>query len=61
MGKVEAVAEAISRSGGTVDETARPDFTARHAHDTYELLLAAVVGSFLPKDDYAWRRRTRQG
>ena len=61
VGKVEAVAEAISRSGGTVDETARPDFTARHAHDTYELLLAAVVGSFLPKDDYAWAQADAAG
>ena len=31
VGKVEAVAEAISRSGGTVDETARPDFVAHEA------------------------------
>ena len=61
VGKVEAVAEAISRSGGTVDEAARPNFTARHAHDTYELLLAAVVGSFLPKDDYTWAQADAAG
>ena len=61
VGKVEAVAEAISRSGGTVDEAARPNFTARHAHGTYELLLAAVVGSFLPKDDYTWAQADAAG
>ena len=56
MGKVEAVAEAISRSGGTVDETARPDFVAREANDTYLLLLQAVSGSFLIKEEYAYRQ-----
>ena len=61
VGKVEAVVEAISRSGGTVDETARPDFEARHAHDTYELLMAAVLGSFLPEDNYAWAQADAAG
>ena len=60
-GKVEAVAEAIAGSGGTVDDTARPDFVARHAHDTYELLLAAVLGSFLPEDDYTWAQADAAG
>ena len=61
VGKVEAVAEAISQSGGTADETARPDFVARHAHDTYELLLGAVVGSFLPENDYTWAQADAAG
>ena len=60
-GKVEAVAEAIARSGGTVDEAARPDFEAGHAHDTYELLLAAFLGSFLPEGDYAWAQADAAG
>ena len=60
-GKVEAVAQAIAGSGGTVDETARPDFVARQAHDTYELLLAAVLGSFLPEGDYAWAQADAAG
>ena len=53
-GRVEAVAEAISRSGGTVDETARPDFVAREANDTYQLLLQAFLGAFNPKEVYTY-------
>ena len=60
-GKVEAVAAAISGAGGRVDETARPDFAVRQAHDTYELLLGAVVGSFLPEGDYAWAQADAEG
>ena len=53
-GRVEAVAEAISRSGGTVDERARPDFVAREANDTYQLLLQAFLGAFNPKEVYTY-------
>ena len=53
VGKVEAVVEAISRSGGTVDETARPDFAAREAHDTYQLLLQATLAARQPADGFA--------
>ena len=52
-GKVEAVAEAISRSGGAVDETARPGFVAAEAHDTYQLLLQAILATRQPWDAYA--------
>ena len=34
---------------------------ARQAHDTYELLLAAVLGSFLPEDDYTWAQADAAG
>ena len=53
IGKVEAVVEAISQAGGTVDETARPDFVAREANDTYQLLLQATLAARQPGDDYA--------
>ena len=53
VGKIEAVVEAISRSGGTVDETARPDFVAREAHDTYQLLLQATLAARQPPDGFA--------
>ena len=53
IGKVEAVVEAISQAGGTVDETARPDFVAREANDTYQLLLQATLAVRQPGDDYA--------
>ena len=51
--RVEAVAEAISQSGGTVDETARPDFVAREVNDTYQLLLQATLAARQPEDVYA--------
>ena len=54
VGKVEAVAEAISRSGGTVDEAARPDFVAREANDTYQRLLHAIWGGFMPREIYTY-------
>ena len=54
--RVEAVAEAISRAGGTVDETARPDFAAREANDTYLLLMQALIGAFIVKEDYTYRQ-----
>ena len=53
VGRIEAVAEAISRSGGTVDQTARPDFVAQKAHDTYQLLLQATLAARQPWDAYA--------
>ena len=53
VGRVEAVVEAISRSGGTVDETARPDFVAREAHDTYQLLLQSTLAARQPADAFA--------
>ena len=53
VGRVEAVAEAISRSGGTVDETARPNFVAREANDIYQLLLQATLAARQPADAYA--------
>jgi amidase len=53
VGRIETVAEAISRSGGTVDQTARPDFVAQKAHDTYQLLLQATLAARQPWDAYA--------
>ena len=53
VGRVEAVADAISSSGGTVDDTARPDFAAQEAHDTYQLLLQATLATRQPWDAYA--------
>ena len=53
VGRVETVAEAISSSGGTVDEAARPSFAAAEAHDTYQLLLQATLATRQPWDAYA--------
>ena len=53
VGRVETVAEAISSSGGTVDEAARPGFAAAEAHDTYQLLLQATLATRQPWDAYA--------
>ena len=55
-GRVETVAEAISRSGGTADETARPDFAAREANDTYLLLMHALIGATIAEEDYTYRQ-----
>ena len=53
VGRVEAVAEAISQSGGMVDETAKPNFVAREANDVYQLLLQATLAARQPADAYA--------
>ena len=53
VGRVESVAGAVSQAGGTVDETARPDFVAQEAHDTYQLLLQATLATRQPWDAYA--------
>ena len=39
--------------GGAVDETARPGFVAAEAHDTYQLLLQAILATRQPWDAYA--------
>ncbi len=51
--RVDAVAQAVTQAGGTVDTTARPDFDPVEAHDVYQLLLQANMAARQSDDDYA--------
>ena len=51
--RVEAVAEALAAQGATVDESARPDFSAEHSHELFSALLASAMASRLPDADFA--------
>jgi amidase len=53
VGRVEAVAQAVLDAGGVVDDTARPQFEAAHAHDVYQTLLQSVMSSRAPDEVYA--------
>ena len=50
---VQAVAQAVRQAGGTVDETARPDFDAEKAYEVYQTLLQANMASRQPDDTFA--------
>ncbi len=50
--RVDLVAQALKDSGATVNEDARPDFTAKHTHDTYQNLLQATMSARMPDDQY---------
>ncbi len=53
IGRVEAVAQAVSEAGGAVDAGARPDVVPQAASDVYQTLLSATMMSRLPADAYA--------
>lgn len=48
-GAVQRAGEALAQMGATVDMDARPGFTMAEAHETYYMLLAAVMAASLPK------------
>ncbi len=56
IGRVEAVAKAVSEAGGAVDAGARPDVVPQAASDVYQTLLSATMMSRLPADAYANRQ-----
>ena len=50
--KVQAVAETLEGLGANVDFEARPDFTSKHVHGTYQYLLNATLSCRLPEDEF---------
>ncbi|HEY5645640.1 MAG TPA: amidase [Pseudomonadales bacterium] len=50
--RVERVAAACRDAGASVDDQARPGFTAEHSHETYQNLLQATMAARMPDADY---------
>jgi amidase len=51
--RVEAVAAALAGQGAVIDESARPQFSAAHGHETFTALLLAAMAARLPDGDFA--------
>ena len=60
-GRVEAVAEALRDAGATVDESARPEFSSRASHTTFQFLLQATMSSRIPDADFDSLRKAVAG
>jgi amidase len=50
------VGEAVERLGGSVSETARPNFDIKRAHIAYQSLLTSVMSAGMADDEYARAR-----
>jgi len=51
-GRVDVVAAACRDAGATVDDAARPDFTAAESHEVYQNLLQATMAARMPDESY---------
>ena len=60
-GRVEAVAQALRDAGATVDESARPEFSSRASHATFQFLLQATMSSRIPDADFDSLRKAVAG
>jgi len=52
-GRVRAAAAAFRDAGATVDDTARPEFSAQEAHEVFQALLQPAMAARLPEDEFA--------
>lgn len=50
--RVDLVAKALQDEGASVDFDARPSFTSRHSHHTYQALLSATMACRVPMEQY---------
>ena len=50
--RVDKVAETLKAEGAEVNFDARPDFTAKHSHFTYQALLSATMACRVPEEQY---------
>lgn len=50
--RVDLVAEALRNEGAQVNFDARPDFTGKHSHFTYQALLSATMACRVPEEQY---------
>lgn len=55
--RVEAVADACRAAGASVDDQARPAFSAEHTHETYQNLLQATMAARTPEESYESLKR----
>lgn len=53
IARVEAVAGALAAQGAEIDEAARPEFSAGHAHETFGALLSAAMSARMSDADFA--------
>lgn len=51
--RVDAVAAALAGQGASVDDQARPEFSAEHSHGVFTGLLASAMSNRLPDDEFA--------
>ena len=58
--RVELVAKIASSHGATVNFEARPSFSVKESHDTYEKLLHAAMSAQVPEDEFLSRWEKRQ-
>ena len=50
--RVDMVAEALRSEGAQVNFDARPEFTGKHSHFTYQALLSATMACRVPEEQY---------
>ncbi len=50
--RLQAVADALTRAGATIDDKARPDFDPAHSHEVFNGLLMAAMAARLPDDAF---------
>jgi len=55
--RVEAVADACRSAGAKVDDQARPAFSSKHSHETYQNLLQATMAARMPDEDFESLKR----
>jgi amidase len=55
--RVEAVGAALANAGATVDDAARPDFSADASSAAFQFLLQATMTARVPDEDYAVLKR----
>jgi amidase len=51
-GRIDLVTRMLRDAGASVDEKARPDFTAAHSHAVYQTLLQSTMAARAPAADY---------
>jgi amidase len=55
--RVDTLAQACADAGATIDEHARPDFSAEHSHKIFQHLLQATMASRMPDEEYEELKR----
>ena len=55
--RVEAAADACRSAGAKVDDQARPAFSSKHSHETYQNLLQATMAARMPDEDFESLKR----
>ena len=59
-GRLQAVVEALTRAGATIDATTRPEFDPAHSHEVFTGLLMAAMAARLPDPAFESRLRAAE-